>query len=159
MPGSAGVAGAKVVSLVAGMVAGADSIDEMDMLRHGGMAGCSSGCARRRRWARSCAGSASAMSVSWTRSPPGSWSTWPGRCPLLPGGEPVAYLDVDDTVRAIYGYAKQGAGYGYTGVKGLNALLAILSTAGRGAGDRRLPAAQGRRELGPRRGPAGRRRV
>jgi hypothetical protein len=35
---------------------------------------------------------------------------------------------VDDTVRATYGYAKQGAGYGYSGVKGLNALLATLST-------------------------------
>jgi hypothetical protein len=31
-------------------------------------------------------------------------------------------------VRATYGYAKQGAGYGYSGVKGLNALLATLST-------------------------------
>ena len=30
-------AGLKVSSLVAGMVAGADSIDDMDLLRHGGM--------------------------------------------------------------------------------------------------------------------------
>lgn len=30
-------AGLKVVSLVAGMVAGADSIDDMAVLRHGGM--------------------------------------------------------------------------------------------------------------------------
>ncbi len=30
--------------------------------------------------------------------------------------------------RQTYGYAKQGAGRGYTGVKGLNALLAIVST-------------------------------
>ena len=38
MPGGAGVAaGAKVSSLVAGMVAGADSIADMDLLRHGGM--------------------------------------------------------------------------------------------------------------------------
>ena len=42
---------------------------------------------------------------------------------------PVSYLDVDDTVRATFGYAKQGAGYGYTRVKGLNALLATVSTA------------------------------
>jgi hypothetical protein len=41
----------------------------------------------------------------------------------------VTYLDVDDTVRATFGYAKQGAGYGYSGVKGLNALLATVSTA------------------------------
>src|SRR3954452_19892453 len=37
-------------------------------------------------------------------------------------------VDIDDTVRQTYGYAKQGAGRGYTGVKGLNALLAVLST-------------------------------
>src|SRR5690625_3513622 len=30
-------AGAKISSLVAGMTAGADSIDDMDLLRHGGM--------------------------------------------------------------------------------------------------------------------------
>lgn len=38
MPGGAGcAAGLKVSALVAGMVAGADSIDDMDPLRHGGM--------------------------------------------------------------------------------------------------------------------------
>ena len=37
-------------------------------------------------------------------------------------------MDVDDTIRATYGYGKQGAGYGYSGVKGLNALLATVST-------------------------------
>jgi hypothetical protein len=48
---------------------------------------------------------------------------------LIGAAEPVTYLDVDDTVRATVGYAKQGTGYGYTGVKGLNALLATISTA------------------------------
>ena len=38
VPSGAGVAaGAKVSALVAGMVAGADSIADMDLLRHGGM--------------------------------------------------------------------------------------------------------------------------
>jgi len=49
--------------------------------------------------------------------------------PLITTGAPVTYLDIDDTVRATFGYAKQGSGYGYTGVKGLNALLATVSTA------------------------------
>ena len=40
----------------------------------------------------------------------------------------VAYLDIDDPIKATYGYQKQGAGYGYSGAKGLNALLAIVST-------------------------------
>jgi hypothetical protein len=53
-----------------------------------------------------------------------------GRAPVLPDAAQIAYLDVDDTIRATYGYAKQGAGYGYSGVKGLNALIAALSTPG-----------------------------
>lgn len=48
--------------------------------------------------------------------------------PVLSGIGQVAFIDVDDTVRATYGYAKQGAGRGYTGVNGLNAVLATLST-------------------------------
>jgi hypothetical protein len=51
------------------------------------------------------------------------------RCaPLLPGTGQIAYVDVDDTMKQTYGYTKQGAGYGYTGVKGLNALIATVST-------------------------------
>jgi len=43
----------------------------------------------------------------------------------------VTYVDIDDTIRRTYGYAKQGSGYGYSGVKGLNALLGTVSSAGR----------------------------
>ena len=39
--------------------------------------------------------------------------------PLLPGADQMAFVDIDDTVRQTYGYAKQGAGRGYTGVEGL----------------------------------------
>jgi len=48
--------------------------------------------------------------------------------PVLAGCDRVAYVDIDDTVKATYGYAKQGAGYGYSGVKGLNALIATVSS-------------------------------
>ena len=51
-----------------------------------------------------------------------------GRSPLLGGASTLAFVDIDDTVKQTYGYAKQGAGYGYSGVKGLNALLATVST-------------------------------
>jgi hypothetical protein len=51
-----------------------------------------------------------------------------GSTPLLPGAEQVTSVDLDDTVVETHGYAKQGAGYGYTKVKGLNALLATIST-------------------------------
>src|SRR5829696_1840672 len=50
------------------------------------------------------------------------------RVPVLTGADQVAFLDLDDTVKATYGYAKQGAGRGYTGINGLNALLATVCT-------------------------------
>lgn len=55
-----------------------------------------------------------------------------GRVPDVIAGadnlEGVAFLDVDDTIREVHGYAKQGAAYGYTRVRGLNIQLAALST-------------------------------
>ena len=39
-------------------------------------------------------------------------------------------VDVDDTIIEVHGYAKQGAGFGYTRVRGLNALLATATTPG-----------------------------
>lgn len=38
------------------------------------------------------------------------------------------FVDVDDTIREVHGYAKDGAGFGYSGVRGLNALIATIST-------------------------------
>ncbi len=40
----------------------------------------------------------------------------------------LVYVDVDDTIRQTYGYAKQGAGYGYSKVQGLNAMLVTATT-------------------------------
>ena len=51
-----------------------------------------------------------------------------GQVPVLAGADQVAYLDIDDTIKATYGYQKEGAGYGYSKVKGLNAIFAIIST-------------------------------
>jgi hypothetical protein len=39
-------------------------------------------------------------------------------------------VDIDDTVKPTYGYAKEGARRGCSGTKGLNALIGILSTPG-----------------------------
>src|SRR5712692_6295243 len=66
--------GRKVLSLVHGMLAGADSIDDMDVLRAGGRGWCLAiGCWRPRRWGRFCARSASGTCASST-----GYST--GRC-------------------------------------------------------------------------------
>src|SRR4051794_28107505 len=47
---------------------------------------------------------------------------------LLAGTDAMAFVDIDDTIREVHGYKKQGAAYGYSGVKGLNAQLAVLSS-------------------------------
>ncbi|WP_425552230.1 transposase, partial [Georgenia ruanii] len=44
------------------------------------------------------------------------------------GAEDIAFVDVDDTIREVHGYAKQAAAYGYSRVRGLNVQLATLST-------------------------------
>lgn len=74
--------------------------------------------------------------------------------PLLGGADHVAYVDIDDTIRATHGYAKQGTGYGYTGVKGLNVQVATLSTPSAAPVIVGTPVAQGQRCLGPWRGQA-----
>jgi hypothetical protein len=118
----------KVVALVAGMVAGADSISDMDLLRHGGMTRLFDGVRAPstlgtflRRFTFGHVRQLDAVAARLL--------TALGRAtPILPGAAQVSFLDIDDTVRQTYGYAKQGAGRGYTGVNGLNALLATLST-------------------------------
>jgi hypothetical protein len=126
-PGSA-YAAVKVPALVAGMVAGADSIDDMDLLRHGGM-----GRLFDRVRAPSTLGT---FLRSFTFGHVRQLDAVAARLlvnlaahtPLLANVDRVCFVDVDDTVKQTYGYAKQGAGYGYTGVKGLNALIAAVST-------------------------------
>jgi hypothetical protein len=118
----------KVPALVAGMIAGADSIDDMDLLRHGAMRRLFAGVR-----APSTLGTfLRSFTFGHVRQLDAVASrlliNLAGQAPLLPGAAELAYVDVDDTLRQTYGYAKQGAGRGYTGVKGLNALLAIVST-------------------------------
>jgi hypothetical protein len=119
---------AKLMSLAGGMAAGADSIDDMDRLRHGAVGRLFTGVR-----APSTLGS---FLRSFTHGHVKQLHAVARRflpelarhTPLLPGADQAAYVDIDDTIRRTYGYAKQGAGYGYSKVKGLNALLGIVST-------------------------------
>jgi Transposase DDE domain group 1 len=118
----------KVPALVAGMVAGADSIADMDLLRHGGMDRLFAGIR-----APSTLGTfLRAFTFGHVRQLDSIAAAFltalATSAALLPGAEEVTYLDLDDTMRETHGYAKQGAGYGYTKVKGLNALIATAST-------------------------------
>ena len=130
-------AGLKVASLVGGMVAGADSIDDMALLRHGGMSRIFT-----RAYAPSTLGSfLRAFTFGHVRQLDAIAARFliavAGLTRLLDQPSSAssieeagyALLDVDDTIIEVHGYAKQGAGFGYSGVRGLNALLATLATA------------------------------
>ncbi|WP_248583641.1 IS1380 family transposase [Nocardioides sp. InS609-2] len=124
-------AGLKVPSLVAGMVAGADSIDDMALLRHGGMGRVFVGA-----YAPSTLGSfLRAFSFGHVRQLDAVASRFLARlaeqAPLIATSTDTrerVMIDIDDTIIEVHGYAKQGSGYGYSGVRGLNALLATAST-------------------------------
>ena len=130
-------AGLKVASLVAGMLGGADSIDDMALLRHGGMSRIFA-----KAYAPSTLGSfLRSFTFGHVRQLDAIASRFlialAGLTHLLGTATTVepdteyALLDVDDTIIEVHGYAKQGAGFGYSGVRGLNALLATLTTATR----------------------------
>jgi hypothetical protein len=125
----------KVGCLVAGMAAGADSIDDMDLLRHGAMDVLFGGIR-----APSTLGS-HLRSYTWGNV---SQLEKAGReflaelareTPLLPGAETLAFIDIDSMQKRVYGHHKQGARFGHTKiqgksllVRGLNALAAVVST-------------------------------
>ena len=125
----------KVPVLVAGMIGGADSIDDLDLLRHGAMPALFGGIR------------APSTLGSFLRS-----FTWGNvlqlgkvnrlvlaelarRAPLLPGKDVLAFVDIDSQQKRVYGHKKQGAAFGHTKiqgksllVRGLNALAATIST-------------------------------
>ena len=124
-------AGLKVTSLVAGMVAGADSIDDMALLRHGGMGRVFAGA-----YAPSTLGSfLRSFTFGHVRQLDAVASRFLARlaeqAPLIATPNDTServMLDIDDTIIEVHGHSKQGSGYGYSGVRGLNALLAVVST-------------------------------
>ena len=59
------------------------------------------------------------------------------RTDLLPGADEQMFIDIDSLLRPVYGHAKQGASYGHTKIagkqilrKGLSPLASTISTAG-----------------------------
>ena len=120
--------GLKVATLVAGMVAGADSIEDMSLLRHGGMGRLFTGV----RAPSTLGIFLRAFTFGHVRQLDAVASRLlprlTGQAPILVGAEQLVWLDIDDSLIQTYGYAKQAAGRGYTGVKGLNALIATAST-------------------------------
>jgi len=134
--GECGVnASLKVGCLVAGMAAGADSIDDMSLLRHGAMDVLFAGVR-----APSTLGS-HLRSYTWgnvlqvERAGREFLARLSRQAPLLPGADVLAFVDIDSTQKRVYGHKKEGAKFGHTKiqgksvlVRGLNALVAAVST-------------------------------
>src|SRR5271165_1169623 len=125
----------KVPCLVAGMAAGADSIDGMDLLRHGAMDALFGGVR-----APSTLGS-HLRSYTWgnvaqvEKAGREFLAELARQAPLLPGAGTLAFIDIDSMQKRVYGHRKQGARFGHTKiqgksllVRGLNALAAVVST-------------------------------
>jgi len=123
-------AGLKISSLVAGMAAGADSIDDMALLRHGAMNKVFNGA-----YAPSTLGPfLRKFTFGHVRQVDAVASRFLINLATDTGllGRPDAtdmvMVDIDDTIVEVHGYKKQGASFGYSGVRGLNALLGTIST-------------------------------
>lgn len=128
-PGAA-LPGRKVMTLIAGMVAGADSIDDMDLLRAGStglvlghrvMAPSTLGTFLRAFTFGHVRQLDRVLDVALARA----WQAGAGPAE----GAPLV-IDVDSFVGEVYGYGKQGAGYGYSRVYGYHPLTAVRADTG-----------------------------
>lgn len=119
----------KSASIVAGLLAGADSIDDLDLLRHGAMEKVFGGVrapSTLGTYLRSFThGHVQQVDAVAARLLAGLTARVPG---LLAGADRMVFVDVDDTIREVHGYSKQAAAFGYSGVRGLNTQLAAVST-------------------------------
>ena len=127
----------KLTTVIAGMCAGADSIDDLDVVRSGGMKALFDGV-----YAPSTIGTLlreftfghARQLESVLRE---HLAALCQRVDVLPGADAQVFIDIDSLLRPVYGHAKQGASYGHTKVagkqvlrKGLSALATTISTPG-----------------------------
>jgi hypothetical protein len=117
------------------MCAGSDSIDDVDVIRSGGMKTVFGGV-----YAPSTVGTLlREFSFGHARQLESVLRehlvALCGRVELLPGADEQVFVDIDSLLRPVYGHAKQGASYGHTKIagkqilrKGLSPLAATIST-------------------------------
>jgi hypothetical protein len=117
------------------MTAGADCIDELDVIRAGGMPSLFDGV-----YAPATLGIL-LREFSFGHTTQLAWAArahlvaLAARTPVLAGADQRAFIDIDSLLRPVYGYAKQGASFGHTKVsgkqvlrKGLSPLATTIST-------------------------------
>jgi len=122
---------AKAACVVGGMLAGADSIDDLDLLRHGGMGRLFAGVRAPSTLGTFLRSFTHGHVQQLDKVNAGLLAGLGDRVPHLLANsdhDAIAFVDVDDTIREVHGYAKQAAAFGYTGLRGLNVQLATLST-------------------------------
>lgn len=114
-------------TLIAGMLAGADSIDDLNLLRAGAtpkLIGAVRAPSTLGIFLRSFT-HGHVLQIAKTNC------DLLGRLPtMVPAGEGPIMVDADDTIRSVHGHQKQAAAFGYSGVRGLNALLVTAHTEG-----------------------------
>ena len=125
----------KLATVVAGMCAGADSIDDIDVVRSGGMKVLFGGV-----YAPSTVGTfLREFTFGHARQLESVLRehlvALCGRVDLLAGADEQVFIDIDSLLRPVYGHAKQGASYGHTKIsgkqvlrKGLSPLATTIST-------------------------------
>ena len=126
----------KLATVIAGMCAGADSIDDLDVVRSGGMKTLFDGV-----YAPSTLGTLlREFTFGHARQLDAVLGEHLGalceRVDLLTGADRRVFIDIDSLLRPVYGHAKQGASYGHTKIagkqvlrKGLSPLVTTISTA------------------------------
>jgi hypothetical protein len=125
----------KLTSIIAGIAANADSIDDLDVIRSGGMRRLFGGVyapATLGQFLREFSHGHNLQLASVLRT---HLVNLVEHTDLLPGIGEQAFIDIDSLLRPTFGHAKQGASYGHTKIagkqvlrKGLSPLAATIST-------------------------------
>ncbi|MFV2110608.1 IS1380 family transposase, partial [Micromonospora sp. LOL_015] len=117
----------KLLSIIAGMAAGADSIDDLDVIRAGGMKKLFRAvyaCATLGILLREFTFGHVRQLGAVLRT---SLIALAGRTTVLAGITERAFIDIDSLLRPVYSKAKQGASFGHTKISGKNVLRRGLS--------------------------------
>lgn len=118
----------KARTVVAGLLAGADDIDGLDVLRAGGMKRVVAGVRAPSTIGTFLRKATHGHVLQLGAVNRGLLEGLACHVPSLIGSSSLVLVDLDDTIREVHGYQKQGAKFGYSRVKGLNAMVAAVST-------------------------------
>lgn len=123
----------KVTTLIAGMAASADSIDDMDLVRHGGMDRLFDGTFAPSTLGTFLRGNNFGGPAQFGALAREFTVALTAQTPVLSshgGTSSPVFIDVDDKATEVFGYQKHGAAFGYRKFRGLNSLIATASTPG-----------------------------